>query len=174
MTSGGASVPKLHRDGSVWVFVVDRNLPHPPSRVWAALTQADELTRWGPFEPDRDLGSVGAVRLRDLFMPETREMACEVLEAEAPRLLVYTWGPDVLRWELESDGAGTRLVLRHRFADRTDAPSYAAGWHLCLGALAGTLEGKEVPPVVGQYAEKAGWRALCRQYAEELGVEVDA
>ncbi|GMA64386.1 hypothetical protein [Alicyclobacillus fastidiosus] len=84
----------------------------------------------------------------------------------APRLLVLRWGDDILRWELSGDGERTVLVLRHRFADRKEAPSYAAGWHLCLDGLAGALTGEKMPSMVGHNAMKHGWRELYEQYAE--------
>ncbi|MFD1955632.1 hypothetical protein ACFSL6_16070 [Paenibacillus thailandensis] len=75
-------------------------------------------------------------------------------------------------WELNGDGEKTILVLRHRFADRKQAPSYAAGWHLCFDGLVGTLAGKRMPSMVGHNAYNHGWRELYEQYAEKLGIEL--
>jgi hypothetical protein len=101
-------------------------------------------------------------------MPEAEEMRGEVLEVQAPQLLVFKWGPDILRWELSDGGDQTVLVLRHRFADRQQAPSYAAGWHLCLDGLSGTLAGKEMPSMVGHNAMKYGYQELYDRYAAQL------
>ncbi|WP_090793334.1 SRPBCC domain-containing protein [Paenibacillus sp. GP183] len=91
-----------------------------------------------------------------------------VLEVNAPHLLVFRWGADILRWELNGDGDMTVLVLRHRFADRQQAPSYAAGWHLCLEGLSGILNGKKMPSMAGHNAVKYGWKELYARYEEQF------
>ncbi len=91
-----------------------------PARVWAFLTEPDQLARW--FHPsDRALTSPGPY---DFW--KTSETAgerfCwgEVLEAEAETRLVYTFthtwlGEHATRvcWTLEAAGGGTRLSLVH-------------------------------------------------------------
>ena len=66
---------------------------------------------------------------------------------EPPHLLAYSWGEDHLRWELEPRDGGTRLVLTHTFDDRLKAARDAAGWDLCLDALATSLSGGDAPPL---------------------------
>lgn len=172
MSSNGTEHPRLIREEDDWVLVLERVLQHPREEVWAALTEADQIPGWGPFEPDRNLTTSGAVRLTFINVPESEPMQGEVLEADAPRLLVFRWGDDVLRWELESEGDKTVLVLRHRFADRQQAPSYAAGWHLCLDGLAGILAGEKMPSMAGYNAMKYGWNELHTQYAKQLGIDI--
>lgn len=166
--------PKLMQEQEDWVLVLERVLNHPPEKVWGALTRADQVPKWGPFSADKDLTEVGAVRLKHINTPEAEEMEGYVLEANAPHLLVFRWGSDILRWELAAlDQGKTTLVLRHRFADRKQAPSYAAGWHLCLDGLAGTLVGEQMPSMVGEEALKYGWQELHEAYAEKLGIRVN-
>ncbi len=163
--------PKLMQEQEDWVLVLKRVLNHPPEKVWDALTRADQVPKWGPFSADKDLTEVGAVRLKHINTPEAEEMEGYVLEVNAPHLLVFRWGADILRWELAALGKGkTTLVLRHRFADRKQAPSYAAGWHLCLDGLAGTLAGEQMPSMVGEEALKYGWQELYEVYEEKLGI----
>ncbi len=162
--------PGLVANGADWVLIVDRNLPHPPEQVWAALTRADQLRIWGPFSSSRDLVSAGPVTLTDLGVAEPSETEAMVQEAVSPRLLVLDWGADTLRWELAAVGAGTRLTLRHRFADRAQAASYAAGWHLCLRALAASLDGRPLPSVVGENALQHGYHDLHDGYGRLLGL----
>jgi len=152
------------------VLVLERMLEHPLEAVWAALTDSTQISIWGPFKPDRDLTSTGTVRLEHIDMPEADAVDGCVLEVNAPHLLVYKWGTDVLRWELNEVEDKTLLVLRHRFVDRQQAPSYAAGWHLCLKGLVGTLAGRQMPSMVGHNAIKYGWNELHKQYADQLGV----
>ncbi|WP_127494729.1 SRPBCC family protein [Paenibacillus glycanilyticus] len=163
--------PRLNRDGDKWVLVLVRTLEHPIDEVWATLTEAEQLASWGPFKPERDLVSVGAVQLEHIDMPEAETMQGTVLEVTAPELLVLQWGDDILRWELSGDKERTILVLKHRFMEHKQAPSYAAGWHLCLAGLAGRLEGKDMPSMVGHKAYNFGYKELYSQYAKLLGME---
>ena len=42
--------------GDQWTLVFVRDIPHPPAKVWAALTDPAQLGRWAPFEADREPG----------------------------------------------------------------------------------------------------------------------
>ena len=94
--------------------------PHPPERVWRALTDPAILATWlmeSDIEP----------RVGHRFTFRTKPgpgfdgiVHCEVLEAIAPSRLVYTWAsgkmrehPTTVSWTLHPDTNGTRLVLRH-------------------------------------------------------------
>ena len=88
--------------------------------------------------------------------------------AEPPSLLEYTWGTDVLRWELAPAGAGTELTLRHTVAGADWLPKAAAGWHLCLAVAERLLDGDPIDPIRGQAAMDFGWQALNDAYAAEL------
>lgn len=170
MSSNITETSRLTQDDGNWVLIVDRVLSHSVEDVWAALTKADQIPSWGPFKPDRDLTTVGPVKLAHIDMPEAEERPGYVLEVSAPHLLMLHWGPDILRWELKQDGDKTNLVLRHSFMDSTMAPSYAAGWNLCLKGLTGTLAGEKMPCMAGHNAIKHGWQELYDQYVEAFGV----
>lgn len=168
MNSRKLENPRLVKQDGKWELVLERVLEHPREEVWAALTDAEQIPAWGPFAPNRDMTTAGAVRLAQIDMPELETTEGSILEVEAPRLLVYEWGPDILRWELDEEGPRTLLTLRHRFADREQAPSYAAGWHLCLDGLTGTLAGKRMPSMAGHNAMNFGWQELYDGYQELL------
>lgn len=163
---------RLIPQDDAWVLVLERALEQSVQQVWAALTLAEMISSWGPFSTDRDLTATGTVHLSHIDRPEVDERQGAVLEVSAPDLLVFQWGSDVLRWELRDDEDGTLLILQHCFADRSNAPSYAAGWHLCLEGLAGRLAGKEMPSMVGENALNHGWQALYVQYAKQLGINL--
>ena len=93
--------------------------PHPPARVWHALTDRATLAQWlmpNDFEP--------RVGHRFQFRTDPAPgfdgiVSCEVLRLEAPHLLEVSWrggGIDtVVTWQLEPDGAGgTRLRFEQR------------------------------------------------------------
>src|SRR5262245_46325282 len=129
---GPLSPVQVEPAGERWTLVMQRDLRHPPAKVWAALTEPDRLKQWAPFLSDRDLGRSGAATLTMIDGDEEYALPATVQRAEPPHLLVYTWGEDLLRWELAATATGTRLTLRHTLADRSWAPKIAAGWHLCL------------------------------------------
>ena len=155
-----------------WTLALTRHLRHAPAVVWSALTQPGRLARWAPFEADRDLGAEGAATLTMIDGTERTPLPTSVLRAEAPRLLEYRWGPDLLRWELEPADGGTRLTLRHTVLDPDWLPKIAAGWHLCLDVAEGVLAGEPVEPIRGAAAMDHGWPRLHEAYARELGVPV--
>ncbi len=160
--------PELAADGAAWTLVLERILPHAPERVWAALTETGQQAAWAPFVAARDLTSPGPVALTDRGVADPNTTQGHVSAADAPHLLVLDWGTDTLRWELSSDPDGTRLTLRHRFAERDEAPKYAAGWHLCLDALAAALAGTPMQSVAGDSAMDHGWSELNERYTRQL------
>ena len=67
----------------------------------------------------------------------------EVLECDPPERFAFRWGKDVLDFTLDEHDGGTRLTMVH-VLNEEGAPSAAktaAGWHLCLDALAARLDG---------------------------------
>ncbi|WP_219838383.1 SRPBCC family protein [Paenibacillus sp. R14(2021)] len=161
---------QLLEEGGQWVVVLEQTLEHACEEVWAVLTQAEKIPSWGPFKPNRDLTETGEVRLTPVGVPEAEEGEGRVMEVQAPHVLVFSWGTDVLRWELSGEGTATVLTLRHTFTDRKQAASYAAGWHLCLDGLTGVAAGKDMPSMAGLNAYKYGWQELHDRYAEQLGL----
>jgi predicted 3-demethylubiquinone-9 3-methyltransferase (glyoxalase superfamily)/uncharacterized protein YndB with AHSA1/START domain len=155
------------------VLRFERVLHHPPSRVWRALTEEDELRRWHPSPFTLDARAGGAVHYLSTDGETFGDGRLTVFEP--PRLLGYTWGDDELRWELRPHDDGTLLVLRHTFDDRLKSARDAAGWHLCLDGLARSLEGVEEPAPIGETALTFGWRELNAGYEERFGIDpVDA
>jgi uncharacterized protein YndB with AHSA1/START domain len=149
-------------------LVFERVLRHPPERVWSALTTRAELDRWHPtpFELEaREGGRVSFAAGPGIpEMPAGRVIACE-----PPRLLAYTWGEDELRWELSPHEQGCLLRLTHSFDDRFKAARDAAGWHICLDALAGLLDGAPAP-ADGEPRLPGDWRELNGEYERRFGI----
>ncbi len=152
----------------------ERVLPHPPQRVWRALTEPEEMFAWHPtparFEP-RAGGRVDYDSKGHIAGMEDGE----VTAYEEPRLLAYTWGveeglqPDHLRWELSPHDDGCLLILVHSFSDRFKAARDGAGWHVCLDSLAALLAGQPDPP--GSDPDVPGpWERLNATYQEKFGI----
>jgi uncharacterized protein YndB with AHSA1/START domain len=157
-----------------WTLVLTRELSHPVQRVWEALTEPGQLRQWAPFTTDRSLATTGEVRMTMMDGEDASndvELAGRVLESEPPRLLVYRWGDDVLRWDLTSTEDGTTLALRHTLADEGMISAVAAGWHLCLDVADALMKDVPFGPVVGSRAKDYGWQDLNLKYAEILDVK---
>jgi uncharacterized protein YndB with AHSA1/START domain len=166
---GPLAAVTAHKDGDRWTVVFVKDLGHTPDKVWAALTQPDQLTRWAPFTSDRGLGSLGEATLTMLDAGDIGELPpAQVTRADRPTLLEYDWGEDRLRWELAPTPAGTRLTLRHTVSDLDVGAKVAAGWHLCILVADRLLEGSPIEPIRGQDAMRFGWENLRAAYADEL------
>lgn len=170
---GPASGARIEKDGDKWTLVLTRELRHPPEKVWKALTEPAHLREWSPFDADASLATAGAtVRLTTVGAPTPMISETTVSRADAPRLLVFSWGGGDLRWELEPSGGGTRLTLWHNI-DRRFIAMGAAGWHVCFDVMDRFLAGAPIGRTVGPDAMKFdGWRRLFAEYSQQLGVEM--
>jgi len=91
--------------------------PHPPERVWRALTDSRALAQWlmpNDFAPQ--LGH--EFEFHSKPQPGWDGVArCKVIEIEPPRRLAYTWKggsiDTVVTFTLEPVPEGTRLCLEH-------------------------------------------------------------
>jgi uncharacterized protein YndB with AHSA1/START domain len=168
--ASGAQIQK--KDGEQWTLVLVRELRHPPEKVWQALTDPVHLREWAPFDADGSLDTVGAtVKLTTVGAPTPHVTETTVTRADAPRMLVYNWGGNDMRWEIEAHGGGTRLTLWTSI-DRRFISMGAAGWHVCFDVLDHLLSGNPIGRIVGMEAMKfGGWQRLNAEYAQQFGSE---
>jgi uncharacterized protein YndB with AHSA1/START domain len=155
MNVGEDRLGKVLRDGDRTGLQYVRRLAHPPAKVWLALTESEQLRRWFPADivGERRPGAMLSLP----FWPELVEAmnieqpvnTGELRVWEPPRTLELTWDVDVLRWELEPDGDGTRLVLTTWLGDGSPAAvtQAGAGYHVCLDTLESLLEGAALTPL---------------------------
>ncbi len=129
--------------------------PHPPERVWTALTDPQSLAAWlmpNDFKPE--VGHKFQFRV-----PPQRGwrgiVDCEVLAVEPPRRLSYSWQGDphhrpmTVTWTLEPVNGGTRLRLEH--AGFRGVGGFFLS--LLLGRGWGKMLRTSLPKVLGQLAE---------------------
>jgi len=97
--------------------VIERDLSHPPEKVWRALTQPHLITEWlmqNDFVPQQG----HAFQFRADYLPGGA-LDCEVLTVEPNRTLAYTWNSksdnpafaleSVVTFTLTPSGSGTHL-----------------------------------------------------------------
>jgi uncharacterized protein YndB with AHSA1/START domain len=111
-----------------------RDFPHPPARVWAAITEPEQLGVWlWPCKAfEARLGGVG------IFDPG-RELHLVVTELEPERLLNLGGR---IRFEIRATAEGTRLTLDLTRPPDGWSPMALAGFHGWLGRLARLLAGR--------------------------------
>ncbi|BCJ40432.1 hypothetical protein GCM10010168_32920 [Actinoplanes ianthinogenes] len=164
--TGPLADARVAADGDRWTLIFVRDLPQPPEQVWPALVDPERLDRWAPFTASRALTETGPATLTMVDGDDRTALPATVRRVEPPHLLEYTWGEDLLRWELAPVEGGTRLTLRHTLADRDMDAMVAAGWHLCADVLARLLAGEPVTAIRGRDAMRHGWAELRDRYAE--------
>jgi uncharacterized protein YndB with AHSA1/START domain len=154
----------LEQAGNRYRLRFTRTLRHPPEKVWRALTDDGELAAWFPttIEGERAAGAALLFNHRGRDLPT---MQGEVLACEPPLLLEFSWGGDVLRFELEPHGDGTVLTLTDTFGELGKAARDAAGWHECLDRLERDLDGQEQP------SPGSIWERVHEEYVEAFGPE---
>jgi uncharacterized protein YndB with AHSA1/START domain len=135
----------LLTDGARTAVRLERHLADPPTVVWHALTDREQLRAWFPCDVIVDGGSweVGAA-ITFPFPPEVIDMTLsgEVIEVDEPNRLAFSWGEEILRFELAEENGGTRLVLIDELPPASAARN-AAGWEVCLDRLAGEETGAD-------------------------------
>jgi uncharacterized protein YndB with AHSA1/START domain len=109
-------------DEATQTITATYDLPHPPEKVWRALTEPELIARWLMVN---DLRPVIGHRFTFKAQPMPGwdgTVHCEVLEVERPRRLSYSWKggsaaisllDTVVTWTLTPTAEGTRLVLEH-------------------------------------------------------------
>jgi uncharacterized protein YndB with AHSA1/START domain len=90
--------------------VIERDLPHPPEKVWRALTQDHLIEEWlmkNDFKPVVGHGFK--------LSADWGAVDCEVKSIEPNKTLSYTWAAygleSVVTWTLSATSTGTHLRM---------------------------------------------------------------
>jgi uncharacterized protein YndB with AHSA1/START domain len=90
--------------------IVERDIPHPPEKIWRALTQPHLIAEWlmkNDFAPVKDHGFT--------LTGDWGSVDCRVLAVEPNKTLSYTWDAmgleSVVTWTLTPKGTGTHLRM---------------------------------------------------------------
>ena len=117
--------------------VIEREFPHPPEKIWRALTQSNLIAEWlmnNDFEPvvDRNFK----------FTADWGGVDGRVLSIEPNKTLSYTWDAmglaNVVTWTLTPTASGTHVRMEQTGfrPDQQQAFNGAQyGWQRFFGAL---------------------------------------
>ena len=150
------------------VLRFERRLRHSPAKVWRAVSDPAELVHWFPAAVEAELRPGAPMRFTfEEGAVVDGEWDGEVLEVDPPKVFMFRWSIDVLRFELIPDGDGCRLVFTHTVGGgpvgRLAAGRAASGWDACLDVLAARLDGRTAEP-------REDWLTQTERYIEEFGL----
>jgi uncharacterized protein YndB with AHSA1/START domain len=131
--------------------------------VFGYFTDSERWAAWWGAGSSIDARPGGKLFIR---YPNAVEAAGEVVEIDPPRRIVYTMGfasgdpipvgASLVTIELEIDPAGTRLALRHAFAEPAVRDHFIQGWRYQLSVFANvvadTLHAGAAAPIDGWFA----------------------
>ena len=107
--------------------IVEREIAHPPEKIWRALTQPHLIAEWlmkGDVKP--------LVGHRFDFRADWGSVDCRVLEVEPHKTLAYTWEAmgleSVVTWTLTPTRTGTHLRMGFRPDQQQAYQGAKYGW----------------------------------------------
>jgi len=109
------------------------SLAHPVEPVWQAIIVPAELELWFPAAAD--------------WTPEAGEVfeaggqTGTITQLQPPRLLEWTFGGQLFRFELRPGNDGCTLTFTHVFDERAAAAQTASGWECYFDRLESHLRG---------------------------------
>jgi len=123
--------------------VIEKEMPHPPEKVWRALTQSPLLADWlmkNDFKP--------VVDHRFTFRADWGNVDGRVLAVEPNKTLSFTWEAmgleSVVTWTLTATSTGTHLRMEQSGFRPDQEKAYQGakyGWQQFIGGLERVLAG---------------------------------
>ena len=135
-----------HAPDAARTLTIEREMPHPPEKVWRALTEVPLLDEWllkSDFQP-----VVGhTFSFRNAPMPHWDGIVHgEVLTVAPPERLAYRWEAlglnSIVTWTLTPTEGGTLLRMEQSGFGPENGQAYAGaqfGWNRMLDALTALL-----------------------------------
>jgi len=151
----------------------ERRYPHPIERVWRAITEPSEMARWFPsnVEGERAMGAeltfvddAQRAAAREAGEPTRADgppFRGRVVVYDPPKVFAFTWGTELLRFELRADGDATVLTFTQLLSHQSIAARNGSGWHACFAALDALLDAPA--PAIDD------WRAIYDDYVARMG-----
>jgi uncharacterized protein YndB with AHSA1/START domain len=137
----------------------ERHFKHSVEEVWSYLTENDKLAKWFSELRIDELRQGGFIKF-DMQDGTFEEMT--ILDLKTNSVLEYTWGEDIVRFELNQELGGCRLVLIENIKTITNhTPRDLAGWHVCLDVIDALLDGRTID------LRKEEWEKWYAKYVEK-------
>jgi uncharacterized protein YndB with AHSA1/START domain len=150
LTSGAMRSARAVADLTDGLVLASVEIAAPPERVFRAISSAEIADWWGSPDTYRVTRWTGDVRPGGWWRSEgvsadgtSFAVSGEILEVEAPSLLIQTWHYDskpgdvtTVRFRIDAIPGGSRLTVRHQgFRDRDSCESHSNGWERVLSWL---------------------------------------
>jgi uncharacterized protein YndB with AHSA1/START domain len=158
----------------------DRHYRQPVERVWRAVTDPAEMSAWFPSAVmgaravgaelvfDDDVQRAAAVAAGEGHRDDGGEhFTGRVVVWDPPAVFSFTWGGELLRFELHAEGDGTHLVFTQVLSHRSVAARNGAGWEACLAGLDAALGASAAP------ADPDAYLAYVEAMGPEPGIAAD-
>ena len=143
-----------------YLATFERHYNHSVEEVWSMLTENEKLTKWFSELHVEDLREGGLIKF-DMQDGTFEEMV--ITELKDRSILEYTWGDDVVRFELSVEPSGCQLMLKEKLTNITDhTPRDLAGWHVCLDVINKLLEGRTVG------SRETDWKKWYEEYKKAI------
>ncbi len=136
-----------HTNDSTRSIVVERLIPHPPEKVWRALTETHLIAEW-LMKNDFAAEAGRRFTFRATLLPGWSGVVnCEVVSVNAPRQLAYRWGDGtesdtglktLVTWTLTPQNGGTLVRMEQSGFRPQDEHGYkrmGGGWPRILERL---------------------------------------
>ncbi len=165
MSNGNEAAGEVKVEGKFATLLFERRFDLKPERVWKAITDPEELSRWYMTKAKIEGGENGSVEF--ISGPSRLHVTGNILVWDPPRVFEHEWKIEprqelpkgenaVIRWELRPEGNATVLILEHRNLSTDTAKGFAPGTHAFLDRLEAHLNGKKLPNWQERYKEVAG------------------
>jgi uncharacterized protein YndB with AHSA1/START domain len=175
VTNDEPSMGEVLRDGERIGLRFVRWFAHSVERVWAALTESDQLQFWMPCDIVGERRAGADITLPfwpaqvEKYQLEETTLTGRIERWDPPTLFQWTWGGDILRFELKATDAGTTMTFTTwlESPDLDEAAGAAGGYHVCLNQLRVLLDTGSAPALVE--SDEAA-RRLQSEYAKQLAL----
>jgi uncharacterized protein YndB with AHSA1/START domain len=170
-----AELGTISRARGVFQARFERIIAKPSSTLWAMLTDSARLPEWlAPGELSQHVD--GPARFK--FPNSGTVIDSRVSAIEPVRLIEYSWSdagePErPVRWEIATEGSGTRLVLTVRIPDTEDIARTCAGWEAHLQMLVAAIDGAPIKFPFDRFkSAHESYKALAEALAEALAAGI--
>jgi uncharacterized protein YndB with AHSA1/START domain len=173
VTNDGTSTGEVLRDGERIGLRFVRWFAHSVERVWAALTESDQLQFWMPCDIVGERRAGADITLPfwpaqvEKYRLEETTLTGRIEVWDPPTVFQWTWSGDILRFELKPTDGGTTMTFTTwlQSRDLDEAAGAAGGYHVCLDQLRVLLDTGSAPSLIDSDEDA---RRLESEYAKTL------